>query len=175
MLLQITSSAFSEGEMIPIRYTCDGPDVSPDLTWSGVPEKARSLALMEQASGSPGWQETRKLADQVFGAVTAPLMGDPDEQAAHVLLNASHLLPHVDALIRALNRMRDWITTDDTDALRQAFDQATSVRTRGLADRADGQWDEELAELGIKGTLGSMGDMLGFGLGSRKPREDKNS
>ena len=30
-----------------------------------------SLALMQQASGSPGWKETRKLADHVFGTATA--------------------------------------------------------------------------------------------------------
>lgn len=46
MALVIISSAFSEGQTIPTRYTCDGPDVSPDLTWSGVPEKAASLALI---------------------------------------------------------------------------------------------------------------------------------
>jgi len=46
MALQITSTAFSEGEMIPQRYTCDGPDVSPDLVWSGVPEGTKSLALI---------------------------------------------------------------------------------------------------------------------------------
>ena len=46
MALEITSSAFSEGEMIPARYTCDGSDVSPDLSWSGVPKTAKSLALI---------------------------------------------------------------------------------------------------------------------------------
>ena len=46
MTLEISSSAFSEGEMIPTRFTCDGPDVSPDLSWSGVPETAKSLALI---------------------------------------------------------------------------------------------------------------------------------
>jgi len=46
MALEIYSTAFSEGEMIPTRYTCDGPDVSPDLSWSGVPETAKSLALI---------------------------------------------------------------------------------------------------------------------------------
>jgi Raf kinase inhibitor-like YbhB/YbcL family protein len=46
MALEISSTAFSKGEMIPIRYTCDGPDVSPDLSWSGVPETAKSLALI---------------------------------------------------------------------------------------------------------------------------------
>jgi Raf kinase inhibitor-like YbhB/YbcL family protein len=46
MALEITSSAFSEDTMIPTRYTCDGPDVSPDLAWSGVPDTAQSLALV---------------------------------------------------------------------------------------------------------------------------------
>ncbi|MGD8901129.1 MAG: YbhB/YbcL family Raf kinase inhibitor-like protein [Desulfobacterales bacterium] len=46
MALVITSSAFSEGQAIPSLYTCDGPDVSPDLAWSGVPETAASLALI---------------------------------------------------------------------------------------------------------------------------------
>ena len=46
MALEISSTAFSEGEMIPTRYTCDGPDVSPDLSWSGVPDAAKSLALI---------------------------------------------------------------------------------------------------------------------------------
>jgi Raf kinase inhibitor-like YbhB/YbcL family protein len=46
MALVITSSAFSEGQAIPKRYTCDGPDVSPDLAWSGVPDGGASLALI---------------------------------------------------------------------------------------------------------------------------------
>ena len=46
MSLVINTTAFSEGEMIPTRYTCDGPDVSPDLAWSGVPDAAETLALI---------------------------------------------------------------------------------------------------------------------------------
>jgi len=46
MTIKITSSAFTEGSMIPKRYTCDAKDVSPDLTWSGVPEGTISLALI---------------------------------------------------------------------------------------------------------------------------------
>ena len=46
MAIVITSSAFTEGQAIPTRYTCDGPDVSPDLAWSGVPEETASLALI---------------------------------------------------------------------------------------------------------------------------------
>ncbi len=46
MTIELTSPAFSEGEMIPTRYTCDGEDISPALAWSGVPETAQSLVLI---------------------------------------------------------------------------------------------------------------------------------
>jgi Raf kinase inhibitor-like YbhB/YbcL family protein len=46
MAIPIASQAFSSGGTIPTLYTCDGKDVSPPLTWSGIPEKARSIALI---------------------------------------------------------------------------------------------------------------------------------
>ena len=46
MNLTIQSSAFGEGQVIPGKYTGDGEDVSPPLTWSGVPADARELALI---------------------------------------------------------------------------------------------------------------------------------
>lgn len=44
--IQITSSAFKEGELMPSKYTCDGADISPPLEWSGVPENAKSIAII---------------------------------------------------------------------------------------------------------------------------------
>jgi phosphatidylethanolamine-binding protein (PEBP) family uncharacterized protein len=46
MAITITSSAFTEGAMIPRKYTCDAEDISPDLKWSGVPQGAKSLTLI---------------------------------------------------------------------------------------------------------------------------------
>ena len=46
MAITITSSAFSEGSMIPRQYTCDGEDISPPLVWTGIPEGIKSLALI---------------------------------------------------------------------------------------------------------------------------------
>ena len=46
MAMQITSPDFSEGGMIPERYTCDGTDVSPVLKWTEIPDGTRSLALI---------------------------------------------------------------------------------------------------------------------------------
>lgn len=46
MAIQLTSSAFRDGQSIPTRHTCDGEDVSPPLAWSGIPAGTRSLALV---------------------------------------------------------------------------------------------------------------------------------
>ena len=42
----LTSTAFKDGGPIPRRFTCDGDDVSPDLSWSGAPENTRALVLV---------------------------------------------------------------------------------------------------------------------------------
>jgi len=54
MTLRLTSAAFQDEGMIPRTYTCDGSDQSPPLEWSGVPEKARSLALICDDPDAPG-------------------------------------------------------------------------------------------------------------------------
>jgi Raf kinase inhibitor-like YbhB/YbcL family protein len=50
----INSSAFSNGERIPRRYTCQGEDRSPALQWSGSPAETRSLALILEDPDAPG-------------------------------------------------------------------------------------------------------------------------
>ncbi|MBM4271663.1 MAG: YbhB/YbcL family Raf kinase inhibitor-like protein [Deltaproteobacteria bacterium] len=42
----ITSSAFTEGSMIPAKYTCDGQDISPPLAWREAPAGTKSFALI---------------------------------------------------------------------------------------------------------------------------------
>ena len=53
MALEIKSSAFSAGEAIPRKYTCDGDEVSPPLSWSNMPPKTRSFALIVDDPDSP--------------------------------------------------------------------------------------------------------------------------
>jgi len=52
--INLTSSAFESGEMIPTKYTCDGRDVSPPLSWSGIPDSAESIALIADDPDAPG-------------------------------------------------------------------------------------------------------------------------
>ena len=44
--LELVSGDFRHGERIPERFTCDGEDLSPGLTWHGVPVETRSFALV---------------------------------------------------------------------------------------------------------------------------------
>lgn len=53
MALHVTSSAFSEGQPIPEKYSCDGRNLSPPLKWSGAPEKTKSLAIIADDPDAP--------------------------------------------------------------------------------------------------------------------------
>ena len=44
--MQLTSSAFADGERIPSRHTCEGEDTSPPLAWTDAPEGTKAFALV---------------------------------------------------------------------------------------------------------------------------------
>ncbi|MBN2297543.1 MAG: YbhB/YbcL family Raf kinase inhibitor-like protein [Deltaproteobacteria bacterium] len=46
MSMELSSQAFAPGATVPPKYTCDGRNVSPPLSWSGLPEGTRSVALI---------------------------------------------------------------------------------------------------------------------------------
>lgn len=54
MPLTLTSSAFADTEFIPVRYTCDGDNVSPPLAWSEVPAGAAEMVLLFEDIDGPG-------------------------------------------------------------------------------------------------------------------------
>src|SRR5262249_13346764 len=53
MTIQVTSSVFNEGEAIPVRYSCDGENISPPLTWDNLPSGTQSLALIMDDPDAP--------------------------------------------------------------------------------------------------------------------------
>jgi len=51
--LKIASPAFKLNELIPVKHTCDGPDVNPLIEIEGVPANAKSLALIVDDPDAP--------------------------------------------------------------------------------------------------------------------------
>lgn len=53
MTMTLESTAFTHQGDIPKRYTCDGMDISPPLSWTTVPEDAKSLVLIADDPDAP--------------------------------------------------------------------------------------------------------------------------
>lgn len=51
--LKLHSTAFKEGERIPDKYTCNGENVSPPLSWSKPEATVRSWALIVEDPDAP--------------------------------------------------------------------------------------------------------------------------
>lgn len=79
MALNLTSSAFENQKSIPAKYTCNGENVNPPLQFSGIPEKAKSLALIMDDPDAPNgtwvhwllWNinpQTQEVAENSFPA-----------------------------------------------------------------------------------------------------------
>jgi hypothetical protein len=50
---QIASTAFSSGGTIPKKFTCDGPDISPQLSWKDAPAATKAFALIMDDPDAP--------------------------------------------------------------------------------------------------------------------------
>jgi Raf kinase inhibitor-like YbhB/YbcL family protein len=52
-LMKFETSAFAPGQPIPQKFTCQGDDVSPALSWSGAPANTKSFALIADDPDAP--------------------------------------------------------------------------------------------------------------------------
>lgn len=58
----VTSAAFESGAPIPERYSCDGENISPALTWQNAPADAKSFALIVEDPDAPSGTVTHWVA-----------------------------------------------------------------------------------------------------------------
>lgn len=84
--MKLTTAAFTEGGTIPAKHTCDGPDLSPPLAWSGTPAGTKAFALICDDPDAPAgtWVHwvlynvpgtAAQLPENVPKAETVPALG----------------------------------------------------------------------------------------------------
>ena len=86
MSFVLKTTAFSGGGEIPSRFTCAGVNLSPALTWSGVPAEAHALALIVDDPDAPMGNWTHWLIWNIPAQATSLPEGVP---AAEVLDNGA--------------------------------------------------------------------------------------
>ncbi|GAA0435599.1 hypothetical protein Acor_55900 [Acrocarpospora corrugata] len=81
--LKVSSPAFAEGAAIPQKYVCakqEGQDVSPPLTWSGVPDSASELAIVVNDSDARGGSYIHWMVTGIPVSATSASEGQPPGQ-----------------------------------------------------------------------------------------------
>jgi Raf kinase inhibitor-like YbhB/YbcL family protein len=51
--LKVSTTAFTGGAAIPAKYTADGEDIAPSLSWSAVPAQTKSIAVCVVDTDAP--------------------------------------------------------------------------------------------------------------------------
>jgi hypothetical protein len=139
--MKLTSASFGRGETIPERFTCDGDNISPDITWSDVPEDTVEVALtcldpdapsglfvhwtiwgLDPSRGGIGEDEVPTPARQGrngFGDVgyggPCPPRGDPHRYVFHAYALSDPLDVSGGATVEELERAMADIVLDDAE------------------------------------------------------------
>ncbi len=78
MAIRVTSPAFADGQPIPQKYSCDGENVSPPLEWHGIPDSAKSIALICDDPDAPSGTFTHWVLYDIPAAATRLSEGAAD-------------------------------------------------------------------------------------------------
>jgi Raf kinase inhibitor-like YbhB/YbcL family protein len=89
--LTVTSSAFDNGGAIPREFTCKGANTSPPLAWSGVPNDARSVALVVDDPDAPSGTYIHWVVYNIDPAQSSIAAGQVPTGAAQARNGGGHL------------------------------------------------------------------------------------
>ena len=88
MSFSLTSTAFADGGSIPRKFSCDGEDVSPALSWEDAPDDTGAFALIVDDPDARGWvhwvvfdmtgSQSGGLAEAISASPDAPPQGRND-------------------------------------------------------------------------------------------------
>lgn len=86
--IAVTSTAFEPGDEVPERYSCEGDNVPPPLSWKGVPAGTGELAVVIEDPDAPSGIFVHWLVVGVDAAATG-LSGPEPPAGAEVLAGSS--------------------------------------------------------------------------------------
>jgi hypothetical protein len=85
--MRLSSPSFNHGAAIPREFTCEGKDISPELSWTDAPDDTVSFALLvhdpdaPRAGGFTHWivynipQDVRRIEESAPRKASAPGLG----------------------------------------------------------------------------------------------------
>lgn len=103
------------------------------------------LALLETVIHQPAWRELRKVAGSSFEVSTHLASTEPSGYADLFLHNRDNILRWIDDFTASLAVIRQSLVQDQSEEITQRFEAALEERDKWLRDRAQGQWDGDLA------------------------------
>jgi Raf kinase inhibitor-like YbhB/YbcL family protein len=86
--LQVSSSAFAANQAIPPKYTCDGTQTTPPLSWSKVPAGTQSIAILVDDPDAPKGTFTHWLVTGIAPTTTSLAAGAALPQGAMAARNS---------------------------------------------------------------------------------------
>lgn len=100
---------------------------------------AMAVALIHGVSNSPGWDETRRLAGNLFAGIASVANGESDVLSANLLSNRQNLSPRIEALVGTLKTLKSFLDADDSEGLSAFVEEAVSAREQWQIDFAGNQ------------------------------------
>jgi Raf kinase inhibitor-like YbhB/YbcL family protein len=80
--IRLTSPAFSDGQPVPVEYTCSGSNHSPELKWEGLPAGTHSLTLLVLDPDAPSGTYTHWVLANLPATLTGLAAGQPTPAGA---------------------------------------------------------------------------------------------
>lgn len=78
----IHSDSFTDNGKIPAKYTCDGENISPQLSFANIPPEAKSLVLVVDDPDAPGGTFTHWILYNIDPSVTSLTENDTSPAAS---------------------------------------------------------------------------------------------
>jgi prephenate dehydrogenase len=129
------------------------------------------LALLEMAIGQPTWRELRKVASSSFESITQLPFSDAADYSEMCVSNRENILRWLDAFSASLASIRHLVAEEQSEELKQRFEEALKERGKWLQDRAEGTWEEDTGQV-VPERVSLTDSLLGT-FWRRKPKRDE--